>query len=164
MPRVTRAALRSHAIMEDEANLAAAIPLPSTPHKERAPLGEITNNVQEEVINVDRVDTDAKSTKKAGTKGRKAKTSKKGKKGSQSKSEENPEVLEDENQSDASSAVEEARVELMKEGNGGETPLCLDLSNTRGLTRAFKKSTKSQCTISYQTHLHLKLCKLLEST
>lgn len=127
MPRVTRAALRSHAIMEDEANLAAAIPLPSTPHKERAPLGEITNNVQDEVINVHEVDMDAKPAKKAGNKGRKAKTSKKGKKDSQFKDEENPEVLEDENQNDASSAVEEACVELMKEGNGSETLLCLDL-------------------------------------
>ena len=125
MPRVTRATLRSHAIMEDEANLAAATPLPLTPFKERAPLGEITNNVQEEVIITHEVDMDTKPPKKAGTKGRKAKTSKTGKKGSRSKGEKNPDVLEDENQSDASSAVEEARVELMKEGNGGETPLWL---------------------------------------
>ncbi|KAL9119198.1 MAG: hypothetical protein Q9187_004251 [Circinaria calcarea] len=104
--------------MEDEYNLAAAIPLPSTPQKERAPLGEITNNVQEDVISLTQVDFEAKPTKKASTRGRKAKASKKGKKGTQPKNEEGSEVLEDENQSDASSAVEEACLELMKGGTG----------------------------------------------
>ena len=77
MPRITRAALRSNAILEDEPFLAMSTPLPATPQKEREPLGEVAGNVPEEALVIDDV---VKAEKKVGAKGRKAKGTKKGKK------------------------------------------------------------------------------------
>lgn len=118
MPRVTRAALRSNAILEDEPKLAMSIPLPATPQKEREPLGEVAGNVPEEAPVADDV---VKPKKREGAKGRKAKATKKGKK--QPKRENNditPDVLDDDNHSATSSAVDEACEDLMKPNGGGE--------------------------------------------
>ena len=112
MPRVTRAALRS---IEDT-DLAASIPLPLTPHKERLPLGEIdgngnvldnpgTNNVSTEPI---------KNKKKVTAKARKGKAAKKVKPEDDVRNEDRVEVLEDDNRSATSSAVDEACEELLK--------------------------------------------------
>ena len=116
MPRVTRATQKNIEVLED----AASVPLPSTPSRERAPLGEITANQNENTpVRYElEVDIYAKPPKKTGAKGRKAKGTKKGKKKDIENSENN-DVLEDDNQSDVSSAVEEACKELMKENNGG---------------------------------------------
>jgi hypothetical protein len=109
MPRVTRAAVR---IMEDEATLAAGVPLPSTPNAERAPLGEITSNRNEQPTTALEVNL-CKPAKKP-NRGRKAKPAKKSKKQNQSEPEPVCEVLEDDNESATSSAVEEACEELRK--------------------------------------------------
>ena len=127
MPRITRAAVRSNAILEDEPDLAMSIPLPATPQKEREPLGEVVGNVVEEALVVDVV----KAEKRGGAKGRKAKGTKKGKKQPKTDYEETvPDVLDDDNPSASSSAVEEACVDLMKPNAGGEISLCSDLNRT----------------------------------
>jgi cell wall-associated NlpC family hydrolase len=116
MPRVTRAAVR---IMEDEATVAAGVPLPSTPNVERAPLGEITGNHNEQPKVTLEVNL-SKPTKKP-HKARKAKPTKKTKKENKSGPESTCEVLEDDNESATSSAVEEACKELKKPYSGGQT-------------------------------------------
>lgn len=123
MPRITRAALRSNAVLEDEPDLALSTPLPATPQKEREPLGEVAGNVSEESL----VIHDAvKAGKKGGAKGRKAKGTKKGKKQPKPDNGETiPEVLDDDNQSATSSAVEEACEDLKKPSAGGEISMSL---------------------------------------
>ena len=128
MPRVTRAALRSNALLED-ALVAASTPLPLTPRKERVALGDITdNNVREAPVleAAEKVEETGKmAPSKAGPgKGKKGKSAKKGKKQGTKAEEVNVEVLEDDNQSETSSAVEEACQDLMKESSGGNTLAC----------------------------------------
>ena len=117
MPRATRAAQRSNAIVEDEPNLAMSVPLPLTPQPEREPLVEVANNLLKEQ------QTGADDGVKVGKKGAKGKTAKGAKKGkSQPKAvndDPNPEVLEDVNTSATSSAIQEACEELMKASTGG---------------------------------------------
>ena len=126
MPRVTRAALRTNSILEDEANLAAATPLPSTPTVSRTPFGEVAGNVYGDSANVEEPDEALKLAKKGGAaKGRKAKGAKKGRKKNDVEKENQVEVLEDPYQSSASSAVEEACEDLLKEDLGGKTLLSI---------------------------------------
>ncbi|MCJ1355387.1 MAG: hypothetical protein MMC33_005378 [Icmadophila ericetorum] len=140
MPRVTRATQKNIEVLED----AASVPLPSTPRRERAPLGEITANQNENTpVRYElEVDIYAKPPKKTGAKGRKAKGTKKGKKKDIENSENN-DVLEDDNQSDVSSAVEEACKELMKENNGAihDVPIHDPCSRTPP-SKAVKMATK----------------------
>ena len=112
MPR-TRAALRSNAIVEDEVDLATNTALPSTPVKDREPLGEISSNAQEESMN-------AKTFQKVPTKAKKIKGAKRGRKKKTENPEPDAEVLEDENQSETSSAVEDACDDLMKNRHHGK--------------------------------------------
>ncbi len=125
MPRVTRAALRTHALLE-ESTVAALTPLPITPVKERVALGEITDNpvrealafeITEEVKEISRM-----TPGKTGPgKGKRGKVTKKGKKQVSKAGEVDVEILEDDNQSETSSAVEEACQDLRKENTGGNT-------------------------------------------
>ncbi|MCJ1342218.1 hypothetical protein MMC31_000398 [Peltigera leucophlebia] len=110
MPRVTRAALRSQVLL-DEVDLAISTPLPSTP-RTRVPLGEIAANTEEiKNLNLEL----SKTKKKQPVKG-KRKVAKKTKKQTSSKVEDQDvEVLEDDNQSTTSSAVDEACQSLMQE-------------------------------------------------
>lgn len=118
MPTTTRAALRSTTILEDELGLAMSTALPATPPKDREPLGEVAGNGSEDTVVVEDV---VQLEKKGGAKGKKAKRTKKGKKQPKIISEEaTPEVLEDDDQSATSSAVEEACGDLLKPNAGGE--------------------------------------------
>jgi hypothetical protein len=122
MPRVTRAALRSNALLE-ESTVAALTPLPLTPLKERVALGEITDN-QGPALEMIEVVKDAGKIKPGKTgpgQGKKGRVAKKGKKHVPKAEEGNVEVLEDDNQSETSSAVEDACQDLMKESPGGNT-------------------------------------------
>ena len=117
MPRVTRAALRSQVLL-DEVDLAISTPLPSTP-RIRVPLGEIAANTED--IKNPYVEL-SKTKKKQPAKG-KRKVVKKAKKQTESKVEDQSiEILEDDNQSTTSSAVEEACQNLMQEISGGKHP------------------------------------------
>ncbi|SLM34091.1 hypothetical protein LPUS_02768 [Lasallia pustulata] len=116
MPTTTRAALRSTTILEDELGLAMSTALPATPPKDREPLGEVAGNGSEDTVVVEDV---VQLEKKGGAKGKKAKRTKKGKKQPKIISEEaTPEVLEDDDQSATSSAVEEACGDLLKPNAG----------------------------------------------
>lgn len=142
MPRVTRAAVRSNALLEDS-NVAALTPLPLTPVKERAVFGEITNNqgkaapssdMTEEAIELGKVGP----SKKGHGKGKKGNVAKKGKKQGVKAEEVNVEILEDDYQSETSSAVEEACQDLMKESSGGNSLVCPVMSGsllTRNVNR-----------------------------
>ena len=113
MPRTTRAAHRLKELAEEEA-IAASVPLPTTPQKERVPLGEIADNKGAESTMVDNIGN--KPIKPAPKKGRKTKGAKKANsKRNKNETEESGievEVLEDGNQSSTSSAAEEACEEL----------------------------------------------------
>ena len=128
MPRVTRAALRSNALLED-ALVAASTPLPLTPRKERVALGEITDSQMNEALEL-RGPEETKETGKMAPskavpgKGKRGKGAKKGKKQVMKAEEVDVEILEDDNQSETSSAVEEACQDLMKESSGGNTLAC----------------------------------------
>ena len=123
MPTTTRAALRSTTILEDELGLAMSTALPATPPKDREPLGEVAGNVSEDTVVVEDV---VQLEKKGGAKGKKAKRTKKGKKQPKFINEATPEVVEDDNQSATSSAVEEACGDLMKPNAGGEISLSFE--------------------------------------
>lgn len=117
MPRVTRAALRSNAMLE-EANIASSTPLPLTPLLERAPLGEIAGNAIEVVDASSSYNKVKKGEKKGSSKTKKGRV--KAKKAEPPVMNENTiDVLEDDNQSTTSSAADEARQELLKESSGG---------------------------------------------
>ena len=120
MPRVTRNALRTAVILEEEAQLAAATPLPTTPTISRTPLGEVAGNLYGEMVIGEEQDDVIKPAKKAAAKGRKAKGTKKGRKKNNAEKENEMEIREDPYQSSASSAVEEACEDLMKENSGGK--------------------------------------------
>ena len=107
MPRVTRAALRSQE--EDP----ASVPLPLTPIKGRAPLGEASGNTLAEPQTLN----NPEDTMAAGKKGKKGKATKKTTEQSKVK-EPAVEVMEDDNQSQTSSAAEEACKDLLKETPG----------------------------------------------
>ena len=109
MPRVTRAALRSNAALEDS-DFAASVPLPSTPHKKRAPLGEIAGNVCEDSRKGDTSSEVVNAKKKGSSRAKKGRTAKTTKVDDSA----NKEILEDNDQSTTSSAVEEACDDLMK--------------------------------------------------
>ena len=112
MPRATRAALRAQELLED-ATIAANIALPATPKKDRLPLGEISNNTNVTTeMSIPEVAIQAE--KKPLAKGKNGKGGKKGKKGATAKVENKDiEILEDDNQSSQSDAVEEACSELL---------------------------------------------------
>lgn len=117
MPRITRAALRTNIVLDDEVNLATATPLPLTPQIERAPLGEIAGNPIGEVTSMLEVNL-AKPVKKVTGKPKKAKAPRKEKK-RPVQDETDFEILEDDNQSSTSSAVEEACEELLRDHSQG---------------------------------------------
>lgn len=113
MPRVTRAALRSHALLEE----ADSTPLPLTPVT-RVPLGEIAGNKEEIKADPHELST---FEKKAPVDGKKGRVAKKAKKQENHKIDrETVEVLEDGNQSATSSAVDEACQNLMQQSSGGK--------------------------------------------
>ena len=115
MPRLTRAAMRANSALDD---VAASVPLPVSPYAGggRRILGEITAN--QEDLNTSYNSTATTATKKPTAKTKKAKGNKKIKKRDAGQNLENCEVLEDENQSGSSSAVEDACEELRKENKG----------------------------------------------
>lgn len=117
MPRVTRAALRSQVLL-DEVDLAISTPLPSTP-RTRVPLGEIAANTEE--IKNPNPDL-SKTKKKQPTKGKRRVAKKAKKQTSSNVEDQSVEVLEDDNQSTTSSAVDEACQNLMQEISGGKHP------------------------------------------
>ena len=111
MPRVTRAALRTQELQE-ESEIASSTPLPPTPTKKRVPLGEISENIATEVQAAE-VEEKMAPSKKGPGRGKKANAAKKGQKKVKD-TEAEVEVLEDENESETSSAVEEACQDLLK--------------------------------------------------
>ena len=120
MPR-TRAAQRN-AILEDLED-AVEVPLPSTPQKgDRAPLGEIFLNEQEAPkiqleVNLEKP-AKKPTEKKAKVAGRKKKAAKENAQPGSS-----PEVVEDDCESSASSAVEEACLDLRSATKDGRLHL-----------------------------------------
>lgn len=114
MPRVTRAALRSNAALEDS-DFAASVPLPSTPHKKRDPLGEIAGNVFEDSRKGDTSSEVVKAKKKGSSRAKKGRTAKTTKVDGSAKKE----VLEDNDRSTTSPAVEEACGDLMNDHPSG---------------------------------------------
>ncbi len=114
MPRVTRAALRTQELQE-ESEIAASTPLPPTPVKKRVPLGEISDNIATEVQGAE-LEQKLVPAKKGSVRGKKAKKTNKQKKVKAMDAE--PEILEDDNESSTSSAVEEACQDLLKDSSG----------------------------------------------
>ena len=110
MPRATRAALRAQELAE-EVTTAATIALPATPVKDRVPLGEISNNVC--TFEMAMTETQAEAGKKPAAKRTKGKGGRKGKKGATKVAEKDVGILEDDNQSSQSDAVEEACSDLI---------------------------------------------------
>ncbi len=117
MPRVTRAALRTQELQE-ESEIAASTPLPPTPVKKRVPLSEISDNVATEA-QVAELEEKLVPAKKGSVRGKKANVAKKTNKQKKVKAmNAEPEVLEDDNESSTSSAVEEACQDLLKDNSG----------------------------------------------
>ena len=114
MPRVTRAALRTQELQE-ESEIAASTPLPPTPVKKRVPLGEISDNIATEA-QVAELEQKLVPAKKGSVRGKKAKKTNKQKKVKAMNAE--PEILEDDNESSTSSAVEEACQDLLRDSSG----------------------------------------------
>ena len=111
MPRATRAALRAQELLDD-ATTAANIALPATPKKDRQPLGEISNNANA-TIETSMPGATFELGEPA-AKGKKGKCGRKAKKGTAAKVENKEmEILEDDNQSSQSDAVEEACSDLL---------------------------------------------------
>lgn len=109
----TRAALRSQ---PKDTDIAANVPLPATPPvTRRKPLGEISGNQEELPAAIDDPEQILKANKGPG-KGKKGKGAKKSKKQSQpADNQALEEVVPDENESETSSAVEDACQDLLKE-------------------------------------------------
>ena len=120
MPTLTRAALRSNTILPDEITAdAISTPLPPTPTTSRAPLGEISaNNTEDAVMPAATIEVKKSS---GASKAKKGKGAKKPKKQAARNGDEDltPEILEDDDQSATSSAVEDACEDLIKESDGG---------------------------------------------
>ena len=156
MPRVTRAALRS-VEQQNESDIAASSPLPQTPIKGRAPLGEIAGNrgAENEATNTSN-DKVAPAKKGIGA-GKKGNAAKKASKQMRKNDEElRVEVLEDEKQSMHSSAAEEACQDLLKDGSQGmfhETlafncAVADTLWESIGTTQAVGDTSQSQTPVS----------------
>ena len=145
MPRVTRAALRSVEVLQD-VDEAAAIPLPSTPQgqgevKQRAPLGEIYLNEQEEPkiqleVNLEKSSKQAPVARK-GRAGRKKKD--------ENSEESRPEVVEDDFKRSTSPAAEAAARALSSpENTGTHLPmLTSEHRNMWTLTQTLRKLSNS---------------------
>ena len=130
MPRVTRAALRS-VEQQDGSDIAATIPLPQTPIKDRVPLGETTGNKGARSEPASTSEEQAAPAKKATGKGKKGNTMKKANKKTREKAGDvDAGVLEDQSQSLHSSAAEEARQDLLKDGFQGMLRRALALDCT----------------------------------
>ena len=115
MPRVTRAALRSQELQEDP----TLVPLPLTPIKGRTPLGEVAGNQSAQPVTVDTDGATIEPAKKGPVKGKKGNAKKQASKHNKAEKEQTSvEVLEDDNQSQNSSAAEEASKDLMGEMSG----------------------------------------------
>jgi len=112
MPRVTRAALRSNAVALQEVEGAASLPV--TPRKERAPLGEVAGNtVEPTMASSTNDDVNPKKKRLAKSKPRQGT-----RKANKADAVDREEVLEDDNHSATSSAVEDACEELRKDPEG----------------------------------------------
>lgn len=121
MTRTTRAALRSRELAEEAAN-AASVPLPTTPQRGRVPLGEISENAVPSPIMV--TIPFEEPVKAVGKKGKGGKGMAKGqKKDKENMKKPEIEVLEDGDESSASSAVDEVRYELRRGENIGNSSL-----------------------------------------
>ena len=119
MPRMTRAALRSME-QQDGSELTASPPLPQTPIKGRVPLGEVAGNRGTDNEGTSASDEQVTPAKKETGKGQIGNNAKKANKQAKDKAEEvRVEILEDENQSVSSSAAEDARQDLLKDGSQG---------------------------------------------
>ena len=118
MPRITRATLRSNAALEN-VDLTASAPLPSTPFKQRAPLGEIASNVGEDSRMSKSLGQMTKARKKGPVKVKKGSAAKKAKAGLLESNENYEDIIEDDNHSATSSAVEEACDKLKRHGSSG---------------------------------------------
>ena len=119
MPRITRAALRS-VEQQDGSDIAATIPLPHTPIKDRVPLGETTGNKGARSEPASTSEEQAAPAKKGPGKWKKGNAAKKANKKTRDKAEDvDAGVLEDESQSMHSPAAEEARQDLLKDGSQG---------------------------------------------
>ena len=131
MPRVTRAALRTQELQE-ESDIAASTPLPPTPVKQRVPLGEISDNVATEA-QVAELEQKLVPAKKGSVRGKKANVTKKTNKRKKVKAMDvEPKILEDDNESSTSSAVEEACQDLLKDSSGLYCALWVTLGNANG--------------------------------
>ena len=113
MPRVTRATLRSNAASE------SSDLLPSTSLRQRAPLGETAGNVGKDSRVADRSGQMTRARKRGQVKVKKGNAAKIASAGLLESSEDCAEILEDDNQSVTSPAVEEACDDLMKHGSSG---------------------------------------------
>ena len=111
MPRVTRAALRSNAVALDEPESAATVPSRLTPRKERTPFSEITGNAMEATAENTNIRNE-QPRKKGNTKSKNRQGPRKAKRANAAN---NEEVVEDDNHSAISSAVEDACEELRKD-------------------------------------------------
>lgn len=107
MARTTRAALRSRELAEEESAAAASVPLPATPQRQRVPLGEISDN--QGAADSTMVTIPFNEPVKPARKGKQAKGKGKTSKKTQAP---NVEIIDDGDQSSASSAVEETRQDL----------------------------------------------------
>ena len=127
MPRVTRAALRSLE-QQDGSDIAATIPLPQTPLKDRVPLGETTGNKGAHTDAANTSEEQAAPAKQGIGKGKKGNAAKKANKKMKEEAKEIcAGVLEDESQSIQSIAADEASQDLLKDGSQG-------VSNTSFMT------------------------------
>lgn len=126
MPRVTRAALRSQE-EQVETDIAARAPLPLTPNlKVRTPLGETSGNSAAAPKIVSTADETMAAAKKGPGRGKKGNATKKATKQKRNKAGgPTVEVIEDDDQSQTSSAAEEACKDLLKGDSGVFYPFVL---------------------------------------
>lgn len=118
--RLTRSALRAEAIHIDETEVIKAVgsPLPLTPLKERAPLGEVAANQPSVAIAPkDNMAVGKKPKAKGGKTPRGKKSKRAEEENGESCHESGPEVLEDERQAAGSPASDAAVEDLMKEND-----------------------------------------------
>ena len=138
MPRVTRAALRS-AEQQDGSDIAATIPLPQTPLKDRVPLGETTGNKGAYIDAANTSEEQAAPAKKRIGKGKKGNAAKKATKTTKEEAKEMcVEVLEDESQSIQSTAADEASQDLLKDGSQGESNTSFMTARSLICVRAYR--------------------------
>lgn len=132
MPRITRAALRSQEEQE-EMDIAACVPLPLTPNlKVRAPLGETSGNSAAAPKIVNTSEETMAAAKKGPGKGKKGNATKKATKQKKNKARgATMEVIEDDNQSQTSSAAEEACKDLLNGDSGALYPFVLHIYGLR---------------------------------